>query len=89
MDWIYLQATDSAQGGYELLHLETNSVITCNRVKPDPIKPTIINQVHSIADREGMTSGIKIANRTGLILYDSAWIVGVDYSEDNDDENEF
>ena len=36
-----------------------------------------------------MTSGIKIANRTGLILYDSAWIVGVDYSEGDDNENEF
>ena len=36
-----------------------------------------------------MPSGIEIANRTGLVLYDSAWIVGVDYSEDDDDKNEF
>ena len=38
---------------------------------------------------EVMPSGIKIANRTGRILYDSAYIAGVDYSEDDDDEKEF
>ena len=37
-------------------------------------------------DMEVMPSGIKIANRTGRILYDSAYIAGVDYSEDDDDE---
>ena len=33
-----------------------------------------------------MPSGIKVANISGLILYYSAWIAGVDYSEDDDDE---
>ena len=36
-----------------------------------------------------MPSGIIISNITGLVLYDSAWISGVNYSEDNEDENEF
>ena len=36
-----------------------------------------------------MPSGIIISNITGLILYDSALISGVDYSEDDDDENKF
>ena len=36
-----------------------------------------------------MPSGSIISNITGLILYDSTWISGVDYSEDNNDENEF
>ena len=36
-----------------------------------------------------MPSGIKISNRTVLVLYDSAWISGVDYSEEDDDEKEF
>ena len=35
-----------------------------------------------------MPSGIKIYNITGLILYVSAWIAGVDYFEDDEDENE-
>ena len=35
-----------------------------------------------------MTSGIKISNITPLVLYDSAWIAVVDYSENDDCENE-
>ena len=84
-----MRATDSAQGGHNILHLQTDSVITRNRVAPTLITPTTINQVHSIADREGMPSGMKIANIIRLVLYDSAWIAGVDYSEEDDDENEF
>ena len=89
LDCIYLRSTDSAQGDHDLLHLQTNSIITRNCVTPAPITPMNINQVHSIAYMEGMPSGIKIANRTGLVLYDSACISGVDYLEDDDDENEF
>ena len=79
LNLIYLQDTDSSQGDHEILHLQTNSFITHNSVTPTPITPTIINQVHSIADREDMPSGIKIPNRTGLVLYDSACITGVYY----------
>ena len=48
---IYLQATYIAQGGHELLHLQTNSVITRNHVTPASTTTTITNQVHSIANR--------------------------------------
>ena len=89
LDCIDLRAKDSAQGGHELLHLQNNSVITRNHVTPASITPTIINQVHSVANRCDVPSGIIISNITGLILYDSACIVGVYYSEDDDDENEF
>ena len=89
LDWIYLRATYSAQGFHDFLLLQTKSIITRNHVTPDPITPTVINQVHSISYREGMPSGIKISNRTVLVLYDSAWISGVDYSEEDDDEKEF
>ena len=85
----YMQATDNAQGYHELLHLQTNSVITHNCVTPALIKPTIINKVNYIADREGIPSGIKISNIKGLVSYDSAYITGVDYSENDDDKNEF
>ena len=66
--WINTQATDSAQWGHELLHLQTKSIITRNGVTPALITPTIINQLQYIADREGRPSGINIANGTGLIL---------------------
>ena len=80
LDCIYLQATDSAKGVHEFLHLQTNSVVTRNRVTPAPITPTNINQVHSIIYRKGMSSEIKFASRIELVLYDSAFISGVDYS---------
>ena len=48
LEFIYLQATDSSQGGHKLLHLYTNSVITRNCVTSDPITPAIINQVQTI-----------------------------------------
>ena len=75
---MYLQAIDSAQGGHELLHLQTNSIIKHNHVTPAPITPMIINIVNSISDSKGMHIGIKIANRIGLVLHESAWIAGVD-----------
>ena len=58
-----------------------------NCVTPTPITTTIINQVHSIADREGMPSGNKIYIITGLLLYESSWIAGLYYSEDDDNVN--
>ena len=80
LDCIYLRSIDSAQGDHELLHLHTNSIIMHNRVTPAPITPTNINQVHSIIYRKGMSSEIKFASRTEIVLYDSACISGVDYS---------
>jgi hypothetical protein len=51
-----------------------------------------VKQVNTLAQTEDMPAGLKIANRTGQIFYDSAWIPGVDYDEeqfddDLDDEN--
>ena len=89
LDCIYRRVTYSAQGGHGLLHLQTNSVITRNCVTPALITHTIINQLHYIADMEGTHSGIKFSNRTGIILYDSAWIAEMDYSEGGNNENEF
>ena len=50
-----------------------------------------MNQVHALAVQENMPDGLKIANRTGQLFYDSAWIAGVDYDneafEDAQDED--
>jgi hypothetical protein len=59
-------------------------VITHHQVTPIPITQHIIDLVHAMADHEGMPDGIKIMNRHGIVLYDSSWIAGVDYEEDND-----
>jgi hypothetical protein len=38
--------------------------------------------VHRIAEQDGMPKGLKITNCTGQVLYDSTWIAGEDYDED-------
>ena len=81
---IYLRYNDNDQGGHDCLHLQTNSIVTRRNVTPIPITPAVISQVHHIAKHDGMPDGLKIKNRHGDILYDSAWIARVDY-----DENEF
>ena len=91
LDCIYLRYNDNAQGGHDLLHLQTNRTITRRRVTPIPITPAILKMVHRIAANDGMPKGLKISNRTGQVLYDSTWIAGVDYDEeefeDEDDED--
>jgi hypothetical protein len=81
-----LRYNDNLQGGHELLHLQTNAMITRRKVTPIPITPAVITQVNLLAEQDGMPQGLKIASRTGQILYDSAWIAGVDYREDEDED---
>jgi hypothetical protein len=89
LDCIYMQYSNNAQGGHQLLHLPTNSIITRRRITPVPITPAILKQVHALAESEGMPDGLKIENKTGQIFYDSAWIAGVDYDDEAfDDEFE-
>ena len=71
------------------MHLPTNAVILRRRVTAIPITPSIIRQVHSIAEREGMPTGLKVHNRFGTLLYDSAWIAGVDYNEEQFDDDDY
>ena len=89
LDCIYWRYNDNAQGGHELLHLPTNSVLTRRKVTPVPITPAILKQVHTLATNERMPEGLEIENKTGQVFYDSAWIAGVDYDEESfDDEFE-
>ena len=89
LDCIYLRYNSNHQGGHELLHLPTNAVILRRRVTAIPITPSIIMQVHRIAEREGMPKGLKVHNRFGTLLYDSAWIAGVDYNEEQFDDDDY
>jgi hypothetical protein len=90
LDCIYLRYSDSLQGGHELLHLQTNMVIKRRQVTQVPITPAIIKQVETLAAAEGMPRGLKIENKTGQVLFDSALIAGVDVDEDlfSDDDYE-
>ena len=86
LDCIYLRYKDNLQGGHELLHLPTNSIITRRNITPVPITPAIVKQVHTLAQDEDMPVGLKIVNRTGQVFYDSAWIRGVDYDKEQFDD---
>ena len=63
--------------------MPTNHIITRARVTPIPITPGVITHVNTIATQEDMPRGLQITNKSGITLYDSAWIAGVDF-EDSD-----
>jgi hypothetical protein len=88
LDCIYLRYRESHQGGHELLHLPTNKIIIRRNITPLPITREIVDQVSAIANSEGMPSGLKIVSKTDAILYDSAWIAGVDINNDDNDDDD-
>jgi hypothetical protein len=89
LDGIYLCYNDNEQGGHNVLHLQTGYKITRHRVTPLPITPAVLKQVHRLAEMDDMPQGLKITNRTGQVLYNSTWIAGVDYDEDQFDDEDY
>ena len=85
MDYIYLRYDENLQDGHGLFQLDANSCITNRRDTPVPITPAVIQQVHLLAMHDSMREGLKITSYTGQILYDSAWIAGVDLSDNNEE----
>ena len=88
LDCIYLRYHENDQGGHQCLHLQTNRIITRAKVTPVPITAAVINQVRTIATQENMPDGLKIKNKYDVVLYDSAWIAGVDYDAEEESESE-
>jgi hypothetical protein len=88
LDCIYLRYNDNIQGGHDLLHLPTNRIIMRSRVTSIPITPAVINQVHTMARQQAQPEGLKISNRYNVILYDAAWIAGVDFEEEDDEDDD-
>jgi hypothetical protein len=78
---------DNAQGGHELLHLQTNKVVKRRNLTKNPITPSIIKQVHALAELEEMPRGLKFTNRANQVIFNSAWIAGVDYDEESFDDD--
>ena len=88
-DCIYLRYNDNAQGSHDLYHLQTNHMITRHRVTQVPITLAIINMVHHLASIDGMPKGLKITNHTGQLLYNSTWLAGVDYDEEQFEDEDY
>lgn len=84
LDCIYL-CPSSGQSGHDLLHLATNAVVNRRHCTPMPVTAQVIKQVHKLAELDKMPKGLKITNRAGTILFDSAKIAGVDYLESEDE----
>jgi hypothetical protein len=70
---------DNNQGGHHLLDLQTGCTIKRHTITTIPITENFIDLVHSMAENDNMNTGLKKETRSGTILYDSAWIAGVDY----------
>ena len=85
IDGIYLAAADNIQGGHEVMNLATGKQNTCSRVTEIPITESVIKAVEALAHKEGFKS-LKVSNRHGQVLWDSAWVAGVDYDEENEEE---
>eukprot|EP00957_Ditylum_brightwellii_P088234 6721325-Ditylum_brightwellii.AAC.1 len=47
-----------------------------------PLTPSIIKQVHALAEINNIPKGLKIQDRTGVTLFDSSWAAGVDFDEE-------
>ena len=87
LDCIYLRYVDNLQGGHELLNLHTGHTIKRRSVTPVPITQNVIDLVHALATQQGMPDGIKITSKTGVILYDSSHLAGVDYDQDDPEDD--
>ena len=73
----------NAQGAHCLLHLQTNKVVKRRNLTKIPITPSIIKKVHALATLEDMPQGLKMINKADNVIFDSAFIAGVDYDENN------
>jgi len=87
--FLYLCPTLSKQEGHELLHLHTNQVIMRHKVTPVPVTPSIISQVHALAHLDGRPPSLKISSHTNQILFHSAWTAGVDYDEEEFQDEDY
>ena len=71
------------------MDLNSGKLITRNIVHSIPVTEVVIKAVEAMAYAQGFTS-LTFKNRNGIVFHDADWIAGVDYDEnqenDNDDE---
>ena len=87
LDCLYLRSTDNAQGGHEVYHIPTRQVLTRAYVTVVPITQTVIDTVNKIGYSEGVKN-LKITDRKGQVMFDSASIAGVDGDDDDDNDDD-
>ena len=67
--------------------MRTGRTIKRRTVTTIPITQNGIDLVHKMAENDNMRDGLKIETKSGIILYDSSWIAGVDYENNNENDD--
>jgi hypothetical protein len=57
LDCIYRRPMENAQEGQELLHLQTNKIVKRSKLTKVLISPSIIKQIHALAELDEMPRG--------------------------------
>ena len=71
------------------MDLNSGETITRARATEIPVTPVVIKAVEDMAYRQGFKS-LKFKNRNKVVFFDTDWIAGVDYNQNNEDEyNEY
>jgi hypothetical protein len=65
-----------------------NKIIRRRNITPLPITHKVVKKVAALAETKGMPSGLKIVSTMDTILYNLAWIAGVDTPDNNDNNND-
>ena len=78
IDCIYLRPV---KNGHELMSLQSGQLINRPFVTLIPMTKDVIDVVNALGAAQGM-NGLKIQTKTGHVLWNSAWIAGVDYTAD-------
>ena len=88
IDAIYLRPMKNKQGGHELMNLQTGKHCTRQRVKALPVTDLVIKAVEQMAADQGIKT-LKITGRNKTPLYPADWIAGVDYEDDQNNNDDW
>ena len=84
LDFIYLCKMENPLGGHGLLYLQTKKVVKWHNLTKLSITPSIIKQLHTLANLDDIEKP-----RAKNVIFDSAWIAGVEYDDEEFDYDEY
>ena len=85
LDAIVLSPRFEPRNGWYLLDLKTGRVIERMNVTKVPVTDLVIKTVEQLAKKDGM-QGLNLRTKTNEVLFDSAWLAGVDFEPATEDE---
>ena len=86
--YIFERLLTNMQEEHKLLHLLPNKVIKIRACTKVPINDSIVDQSYALEVRDKMPKSLKLHNKINILLFDSAWIIGMDYNETNNNNIE-